>query len=163
MTNKFETPITNGAQVTLHFSLALTNGDLIDSNFGKKAATFRVGDGNMLPGFEQILLGLRAQDEVDQTIPAAQAFGEPNPRNEQLFPLEKFDHLLEDDLVPTEVGSVVSFKDPGGFDLPGVVKEIGEKTIKIDFNHPLAGKDIVFKVKILSILPAEEQAIEIKL
>ncbi len=163
MTNKSETPITIGAQVTLHFSLALTNGDLIDSNFGKNEATFRVGDGNMLPGFEQILLGLQAQDEVDQTIPAAQAFGRPNPRNEQLLPLEKFDHLLEDELVPTEVGSVVSFKDPGGFDLPGVVKEIGEKTIKIDFNHPLAGKDIVFKAKILSILPAEERAIEIKL
>lgn len=163
MTDKSETPITNGAQVTLHFSLALTNGDLIDSNFDKKAATFRVGDGNMLPGFEQLLLGLRAHDEVDQIIPAAQAFGEPNPRNEQVFPLEKFDHLLEDDLVPTEVGSVVSFKDPGGFDLPGVVKEIGAKTIKVDFNHPLAGKDIVFKAKILSILPAEEQAVEIKL
>ena len=163
MANNSETPITNGAQVTLHFSLALVNGDVIDSNFDRKAATFRLGDGNMLPGFEQALLGLRADDEIEQTIPAAQAFGEPNPKNEQVFPLEKFDHLLEDDLVPTEVGSVVAFKDPGGFDLPGVVKAIGEKTIKIDFNHPLAGKDIVFKARILSILPAEEQAIEIKL
>ena len=163
MTDAIDKAIVQGSQVTLHFSLALTSGELIDSNFDKQPATFRLGDGSMLPGFEALLLGLHVSDQIEKVIPAQQAFGEPNPRNEQVFPLEKFDFLLEDDLVPTEVGSVVSFKDPGGFDLPGVIKRIGEETVTVDFNHPLAGKDILFKAKILSIMPAEEQAIEIKL
>ena len=71
--------------------------------------------------------------------------------------------MLEDDLLPTRVGSVVSFKDAGGFDLPGVVKAIGEKTVSVDFNHPLAGKGIVFAARIVSVLPPEEQAVEVKL
>ena len=156
-------PIVVGSQVTLYFSLALPGGNIIDSNFDKKPASFRLGDGQMLPGFEQVLLGLCSGEEVESTLEAKEAFGERNPRNEQVFPLEKFEHLLEDDLVPTKVGSVVSFKDAGGFDLPGVVKAIGEKTVSVDFNHPLAGKVIVFAARIVSVLPPEEQAVEVKL
>ena len=156
-------PIVAGSQVTLYFSLALPGGGIIDSNFDKKPASFRLGDGQMLPGFEHVLLGLCSGEEVETTLEAKEAFGERNPRNEQAFPLEKFEHLLEDNLVPTKVGSVVSFKDAGGFNLPGVVKSIGEKTVSVDFNHPLAGKAIVFKARIVSVLPPEEQAVEVKL
>jgi len=156
-------PIVTGAQITLHFSLALPGGDTIDSNFDKKPVSFRLGDGQMLPGFEQVLLGLRAGEELEATLDAKEAFGERNPRNEQVFPLAKFEHLLEDDLVPTQVGSVVSFKDPGGFDLPGVVKAIGENSVSVDFNHPLAGKAILFTARIVSVLPPEEQVVEVKL
>ena len=156
-------PIVTGAQITLHFSLALPGGDTIDSNFDKKPVSFRLGDGQMLPGFEQVLLGLRAGEELEATLDAKEAFGERNPRNEQVFPLEKFEHLLKDDLVPTQVGSVVSFKDPGGFDLPGVVKAIGENSVSVDFNHPLAGKAILFTARIVSVLPPEEQVVEVKL
>ncbi|HAG71757.1 MAG TPA: hypothetical protein DCL66_06090, partial [Gammaproteobacteria bacterium] len=73
------------------------------------------------------------------------------------------DHLFEDDLVPTEVGSVVSFKDPGGFDLPGVVAGINKDTITIDFNHPLAGKPIVFKASILAVMPANVETLQVRL
>jgi FKBP-type peptidyl-prolyl cis-trans isomerase SlpA len=155
--------IVAGSQVTLHFSLALPDGGIIDSNFDKKPASFRLGDGQMLPGFEQVLLGLCTGEKVETTLEAKEAFGERNPRNEQVFPLEKFEHLLEDDLITTQVGSVVSFKDAGGFDLPGVVKAIGEKTVSVDFNHPLAGKAIVFTARIVSVLPPEEQVVEVKL
>ena len=134
--------IVAGSQVTLYFSLALPGGVIIDSNFAKKPASFRLGDGQMLPGFEQVLLGLCSGEEVETTLEAKEAFGERNPRNEQVFPLEKFEHLLEDDLIPTKVGSVISFKDAGGFDLPGVVKAIREKTVSVDFNHPLAGQTV---------------------
>lgn len=78
-------PIVAGSQVTLHFSLALPDGGIIDSNFGKKPASFRLGDGQMLPGFEQVLLGLCTGEEVETTLEAKEAFGERNPRNEQVF------------------------------------------------------------------------------
>ncbi len=151
-----------GSHISLHFSLALANGELIDSNFDQAPACFRLGDGSMLPGFEQQLLGLKAGDEIESLLPAQQAFGEVNPANKHRFPIAKFKDLLEDDLIPTRVGSVVSFKDAGGFDLPGVVEEIYESTVVVDFNHPLAGKEIVFKACIESVIAADVETVEIK-
>ena len=60
-----ERVIEAGSQVSLHFSLALPNGDVIDSNFESQPASFRLGDGSMLPGFEQVLIGLTAGAEVE--------------------------------------------------------------------------------------------------
>lgn len=162
MTHESEQRIAHGSLISLNFSLALASGDLIDSNFGQPAASFRLGDGSMLPGFEQELLGLRKGDEIEATLNAEQAFGEINPANRHRFPIAKFKNLLEDDLIPTEVGAVVSFKDAGGFDLPGVIAELSESMVVVDFNHPLAGKDIVFKARINSVIAADVEAVEIK-
>jgi len=155
--------IETGASVTLHFSLALSEDEIIDSNFDKAPASFCLGDGSMLAGFEQELIGLSAGDEITRRIPSSQAFGEPNPANRQRFAIDKFSHLLEDDLIPTEVGSVVSFRDPGGFDLPGVIVALDENWVEVDFNHPLAGKDIIFRARIISVLPPGEKVVELKL
>ena len=154
--------IAAGSLVSLNFSLALTTGELIDSNFEQPAASFRLGDGTMLPGFEQELLGLSKGDEIEATLAAQQAFGAINPANRHRFPIAKFRNLLEDDLIPTEVGAVVSFKDAGGGDLPGVIAELTESMVVVDFNHPLAGKEIVFKARINSVIDADVEAVEIK-
>lgn len=154
--------IGEGSGVSLQFSLSLPNGELIDSNFDKTAANFRLGDGSMLPGFEQKLLGLSAGDEIEAELSPEQAFGDINPANIHRFPIAKFQNLLEDDLVPTEVGSVVSFKDAGGFDLPGIIESISESTVVVNFNHPLAGKNIIFKAKIISVIDIDVEAVEIK-
>lgn len=152
-----------GTQVFLHFSLALSSGELVDSNFEGQPASFRLGDGSMLPGFEESLLGLKAGAEIEILLSPEQAFGVVNPGNYHRFPIAKFQILLEDDLIPTGVGSVVSFKDMGGFDLPGVVTEINDKTISVDFNHPLAGKEIVFRASIIAVVAADVQSLEVKL
>ncbi len=163
MQSEAENIIHEGSRVSLHFALSLISGEEIDSNFSDPAASFRVGDGSMLPGFEEHLIGLKPGSEIEVTIPAEHAFGEINERNKQTFPVEKFQHILEDDLIPTEVGSVVSFKDAGGFDIPGVVAALNERTIVIDFNHPLAGKDIVFKATIRAVMPPSVEVVQVKL
>lgn len=155
--------IEDGAQVSLYFSLALADGEIIDSNYDGNPASFRLGDGSMLPGFEDLLKGLKAGAEIERLLPAGRAFGKINPANRQRFPIARFRHLLEDDLIPTEVGSVVSFKDSAGFDLPGVVSDIDENTVGIDFNHPLAGKDILFKARIVSVILPGVDTMEVKL
>jgi FKBP-type peptidyl-prolyl cis-trans isomerase SlpA len=162
MTVVSEQNIAAGSLVALNFSLALTSGEVIDSNFQQPPASFRMGDGSMLPGFEEELLGLRAGDEIEATLDAERAFGEVNPGNRHRFPIAKFQNLLEDDLIATEVGAVVSFKDAGGFDLPGVIAELTESMVVVDFNHPLAGKKIVFKARIDSVIAPDVQAVEIK-
>jgi FKBP-type peptidyl-prolyl cis-trans isomerase SlpA len=135
-----------GTKVTLHFALMLEDGSVIDSNFEREPATFAVGDGNLLPGFESALIGLVDDDEKDFIITPENAFGQHNPQNVQLVERGNFD---EKEL---EIGAMFSFQNGDG-ELPGVVVELQDEHIMIDFNHPLAGKSIVFKVKIITISP----------
>lgn len=153
--------IAEGCRVTLHFALSLPDGSEIDSNYGKSPATFSVGDGNLMPGFEAALLGAVAGDSISVTLQAAQAFGEVNVENVQSFPRQRFAALLANTTDPVEEGTVLSFADSGGNEIPGVVKQIGELSIVIDFNHPLAGRDIIFKADIIAVVPAGVQTIRL--
>lgn len=132
--------------VTLHFSLVLEDGHIIDSNFESEPATFSVGDGNLLPGFESTLMGLVNGDEREFTIPPEQAFGQHNPQNVQAVERGNFD---QEEL---ELGAMFSFQNGDG-ELPGVIVDVDENEVMIDFNHPLAGKNIIFQVKIIDIAP----------
>nr|WP_067296766.1 peptidylprolyl isomerase [Marinobacterium profundum] len=133
-----------GKTVTLHFAIKLEDGQLVDSNFENKPATFTVGDGNLLPGFEEPLMGLVEGTESTFTIVPEKAFGMPSPANVQRLPRAQFKDM------ELEPGLVVSFKEPGG-ELPGVVKSFDDQVVHIDFNHPLAGKTLLFDVKILQV------------
>ena len=135
-----------GTKVTLHFALVLEDGDVIDSNFETAPATFTVGDGNLLPGFESTLIGLENGDEREFTIPPEDAFGQHNPQNVQRVDRSNFDQQ------ELEIGAMFSFQNGDG-ELPGVIIEFEDDEILIDFNHPLAGKNIIFQVKIMNIAP----------
>ncbi|MFQ3255832.1 MAG: FKBP-type peptidyl-prolyl cis-trans isomerase SlpA [Porticoccaceae bacterium] len=135
-----------GTKVTLHFALVLEDGDVIDSNFETAPATFTVGDGNLLPGFESTLIGLENGDEREFTIPPEEAFGQHNPQNVQRVDRSNFDQQ------ELEVGAMFSFQNGDG-ELPGVIIEFEDEEILVDFNHPLAGKNIIFQVKIMDITP----------
>lgn len=160
--NTDKATISSGARVTLHFSLSLPDGTEIDSNYGKSPATFKVGDGNLLPGFEAALLGAAAGDSLSVVLAPEQAFGEVNPENVQSFPRQRFAGLLANTTDPVEEGTVVSFADAGGNEIPGVLRQIGELHVVIDFNHPLAGRDILFKADIISVIPPDTQAVSIR-
>jgi FKBP-type peptidyl-prolyl cis-trans isomerase SlpA len=135
-----------GTSVTLHFALALEDGHIVDSNFEGEPATFTVGDGNLLPGFESVLVGLKDGDEREFTISPEDAFGQHNPQNVQAIERVNFD---DSDL---DIGSMFSFQNGDG-ELPGVIIAVDDGQVMVDFNHPLAGKNIIFQVKILSITP----------
>ncbi len=155
-------PVAGGGRVTLHFSLALIDGTVIDSTFDKAPARFVVGDGSLLPGFEARLLGQTAGSRVDCVLPAEQAFGPVNPDNVQVLPRSKFKSLLANSTDPVIEGTVLSFADAGGFEIPGVVRSIDEDCLVVDFNHPLAGREIRFTAEILSVIPAGVQVMEVR-
>ena len=135
--------IQDGSQVKMHFSLMLEDQTVIDTNFDKEPVCFFIGDGNLLPGFEKALIGMQTNQEGTFEIEPKEAFGQHNNQNVQTLDLSSFDDNIE-------VGSVYSFQNGDG-ELPGVIIEINESTVQVDFNHPLAGKIILFKVKILAI------------
>ena len=154
--------IAQGSKVTLHFSLALPDGAIIDTNYDKSPATFVIGDGSMLPGFEEVLMGMSAGQSARVLLSSEQGFGNINPENIQVFSNAKFTHVLNGSNEPVQPGSMLSFTDGGGHDIPGVVRELNSETITVDFNHPLAGREILFSTLIISVLHANTQAVEIK-
>ncbi|MBF7142962.1 MULTISPECIES: FKBP-type peptidyl-prolyl cis-trans isomerase [Pseudomonas] len=132
-------------EVTLHFALHLEDGNTVDSTFDKAPATFKVGDGNLLPGFENALFGLKAGDKRDLTVPPENAFGQPNPQNVQVMPRNQFDGM------ELTEGLLVIFNDAANTELPGIVKAFDNQQVTVDFNHPLAGKPLRFEVQIIDV------------
>lgn len=137
-----------GTRVTLHFSLALEDGELVDSNFDGQPATFDVGDGNLPPAFEEVLFGLSPGQEAAFAMPPEKAFGQHNPSNVQTMARKDF----SPELALTE-GLVVSFADANRAELPGVITALDGETVTVDFNHPLAGHTLTYRIRIVAVEP----------
>ena len=148
-----ELSIGPGTQVTLHFAIKMEDGSVVDSTFDGAPATFSVGDGKLLPGFEEVLIGLEAGDEATFDVPPEKGFGQRNPSNIQKIPRASFSDDME-----LEEGLMVSFADAQNTELPGLIAEIGDRNVSVDFNHPLAGRDLQFEVKIIAVAVCESAA-----
>jgi FKBP-type peptidyl-prolyl cis-trans isomerase SlpA len=146
-------------RVTLHFAVRLMDGTELDSTFDAKPASFVWGDDSLLPGFERALLGLKAGDKRSVYIEADKGFGAYNPDNIQQFREEEFA-----DGMSLEIGVVVSFRDAAGAELPGVISAREDNWVTVDFNHPLAGRDLTFEVEIIQVeRDVPEQPVNIRL
>lgn len=145
-----ELAIGPGTKITLHFALQLDNGDMVDSNFERDPATFTVGDGNLLPGFEKALYGMLEGEHKTLIIKPEDGFGQRNPNNIQEIARSQFSPDLE-----LSEGLMLSFADAQKTELPGVVQRYDDEVVVVDFNHPLAGRDILFEVAILKIEPVQ--------
>ena len=137
--------IETGDKVSLHFALKLDDGSLIDGNFGQPPATLVIGDGTLFNGFEARLLGLGIGDTGSFEIPPAKGFGPHNQANIRRFKRGQFSGMA------LEAGAVIAFADVSEAELPGVVVDINNNTVTVDFNHPLAGKTLTFDVKIVKV------------
>jgi FKBP-type peptidyl-prolyl cis-trans isomerase SlpA len=140
------TTVSNNSKVTLQFEIRLDSGEVVDSTFEKAPATFVMGDGSLFTGFERRLIGMAAGQRATYQIPPEDAFGQTNPSNVQTFKRSQFDKDM--DIVP---GMMFSFADAQNTELPGVVKEVSETFVDVDFNHPLAGKTLDFEVLIHAV------------
>ncbi len=144
-----ETKIGPGTRLTLHFELVLENGEVLDSNFDAQPAILTIGEGDLPAGFECLLEGMNVGEQKHFQVPPEQAFGQHNPTNVQELGRDQFS--IDMDLVP---GLVISFADAARSELPGVVVSVGDTHVSVDFNHPLAGRTLGFRVHILDIQPA---------
>lgn len=144
--------IDKNTRISLHFALLLDDGAVVDSNFEADPASFNFGDGSLLAGFENKLIGLVVGDEASFEILPQDAFGQPNPNNMQRFKRSDFAADME-----LAEGLVISFADASQAELPGVIKSFDAEQVEVDFNHPLAGKVITFKVKIMDVSVAPEE------
>ena len=134
-----------GARVTLHFAILLADGREVDTTRRGKPATFTIGDGKVPEGFEAALMGLCPGADEQIPIPPERGFGPRRTENVRTLPITDFPEAES-----LEPGLVVAFHSPEG-DLPGVVQEIRDDKVVVDFNHPLAGRDLIFDVTILQV------------
>ena len=138
--------IMRGSLVTLHLSLSLFDRSEVISTFGEEPSTLRIGEGAMVPTLEMAIYGLKAGEEHTFELTPEQAYG---PRDEQLvrmIPLGEFPEEIE-----PERGQIISFTSEDGEEIPGTVVLVEKDQVKVDFNHPLAGNFVIFRVKILSV------------
>ena len=138
--------IAEGSKVKMHFRLSLKTGEVIDETFDKKPAEFIIGDNSLPKNFESELLGCKPKDKKQVLKTAEQAFGSPNPKNIHILPITKFS--FKEDLT---LGTVVEFTDANSNPIPAVIVKNDGANITVDFNHPLAGKDIFFDFEIISV------------
>ena len=133
--------------IITHITMKLADGSAADSTkVNNKPAKIIMGDESISPAFEKELLGLTKGDTKEFTLQAVDAFGEENPDNFHYVDADKFS--LE---APAKVGNIITFTQPGGIELPGMIKEVSGTSVTVDFNHPLAGQAITFVIDVVDI------------
>ena len=135
------------AGMKVQFDYTLTVGtEQVETTKGKQPLEYVHGTNMLIPGLEKELLGMKAGDTKVVTVKSEDAYGPVRP--EALREIEKT--KLPKDITP-QVGMVLEMQDPDGNAYPAVVKEVKDTTFILDFNHPLAGKELKFDVKIVSV------------
>ena len=132
--------------VLLNYSIALTNGTIIESSFDDDSLEITMGNDDITEGMELAIFGLKEGDSQTLTLTAEQGFGLRDEDNIHDMPLSDFPEEL-----PPEIGLSYSFESSEGDEIPGTVIGLQENAVEVDFNHPLAGQEIVFRVEILGI------------
>ena len=135
-----------GSRVKLHFSITLEDGTIAESTFEDDPMEAVIGDGTLHEGLEKALYGLTSDTSRSIKISPEQGFGMPDPEARHMLNRDEFPADLN-----IEPGVIVLFTTPAGDEVPGTIRAAYESGIEVDFNHPLAGHEIIFKVAILSV------------
>lgn len=137
--------VTDGKTVSIEYTLKLDDQSVVESNVGAEPLTYTQGSHHIIPGLEKALAGMKVGENKQVTIDPENAYG---PLNQEAFKEVGKDQIPPDAL---KVGTPLQGQDPSGNAFTVTVNEIKDETVVLDFNHPLAGKTLVFDVKVLNI------------
>jgi FKBP-type peptidyl-prolyl cis-trans isomerase 2 len=143
------TVIGNGSTVSFEYTLSDDKGKVIESSKGKTPMTYTHGQGQIIPGLEKGMAGMKINDEKTIRVKPEEAYGTVD---------SKAFHEIAREKIPAEklkVGDTLMATGPQGQNFPVRVHQIKDKTVVLDFNHPLAGKSLTFAVKVLDIKMAQ--------
>lgn len=136
-----------GNTVRIHYTGTLADGSTFDSSAGRDPLEFKLGTGQVIPGFDKAVTGMKVGDEHTVEIPADEAYGTHDPNGRQSFPRDK----VPDD-IPLEIGTRLQLSGPEGQPIMVTVAEVTDEAVILDANHPLAGKALTFKIKLVEIV-----------
>lgn len=139
--------INKESKVLAHITVKLMDGSIADSTkVDNKPSWLVMGDGSFSPAFESYLVGAKVGDVMTFELAAQDAFGESQPDNIHFMDISAFPQDIK-----LESGAIVSFEQPNGEPIPGIICQVEGASVKVDFNHPLAGKRVVFEIEIEQI------------
>jgi peptidylprolyl isomerase len=136
-----------GNAVRVHYTSRLKDGTAIDSSYGSDPLVFTIGDGRMIQGFEEAVIGMSPGKTKVVTIPPEKAYG--SYRDDRVITISRKD--LPDDLKP-ELGMNVEIPDKEGCMVPAQIISISDTEITLDANHPLAEQTLTFEINLIEIL-----------
>jgi FKBP-type peptidyl-prolyl cis-trans isomerase 2 len=136
--------IEKGNVVAVHYTGKFTDGETFDSSEGRDPLKFQVGSGQIIPGFENAILGKNIGDKVTVNIPAIDGYGEIREDLLVKVPMGQMPGEVE-------VGQMLQAQSDNGQSVNVMVKEINEDHVLIDGNHPLAGKELLFEIEVVEI------------
>ncbi len=135
-----------GSRVTLHYRGTLSDGSVFDQSEENRPLVFVAGTGQVIPGFDQAVIGMKVGEEKTVTIPASKAYGPRNPRMIRNVPRSSFNEDLD-----AKDGDEITIRNASGLTLRGVLVSQTPDSLLIDFNPPLAGEDLTFDIRIVGI------------
>ena len=135
-----------GDKVKVHYTGKLEDGSVFDSSGGDSPLEFTLGQGQVIPGFDQGVLGMEPGESKVLNIPVDQAYGPHNP--DAVFEIDRSE--LPPD-IPLEVGLRMQGNQPGGRVAEITIVEFDDAKVKMDSNHPLAGRALTFDIKLVEI------------
>lgn len=139
--------IKKGDKIKVEYEGKLESGEVFDSSAKQgKPLEFEVGTGQIIKGFDEAVIGMEKGQEKEITLEPKDAYGDPNPQMIKTVPRDKIG--VEAELKP---GQYLGVQLPSGAQFPAKILEVNDKEVKLDMNHPLAGKKLNFKIKIVDV------------
>ncbi len=135
----------DGDTVKVHYTGKLEDGTVFDSSIEREPLQFTIGEGQLIPGFEQAVVGMSPGESKTVEIPADEAY----PYREEMVLVVDRDQLPED--LQPEVGQQLQMRQPDGQTILVKVIDVSELSVTLDANHPLAGKDLTFDIQLVEI------------
>ena len=137
----------SGDTVRIHYTGTLTDGTRFDSSEGRDPLEFTLGGGQIIPGLEREIFGMKVGDKKTVTAAADEAYGQPDPAAMQEVPRSSIPPEIE-----LTVGGQLQAVTQDGRQISVTVAALTDDTVTMDANHPLAGKDLVFHVELMEIV-----------
>ncbi|MEL0266084.1 MAG: peptidylprolyl isomerase [Candidatus Poseidoniales archaeon] len=154
-----ELKIANNVVAQVHYTGTLPeSGEVFDSSEGRDPLTFLVGHRQMIPGFEEEMMGAAVGERREFTLEAERAYGDRDDEAVLQIPRDNFAQLEESTGESLEVGMQLVAQMPHG-PAPFLIVELSEETVTADFNHALAGKALTFSVEVVDIREATEEEV----
>ena len=138
--------VSKGSKVKLHYTGKLDDGTIFDTSNGREPLEFVAGEGAVIKGFDDAVIDMAKDEEKTFKIIPSEAYGEHNEQLVQKIPRDKIG-------VPGELkeGMTLAVTSPDGQQFPVRISKIEDNIVFIDLNHPLAGKNLNFEIKIIDI------------
>ena len=149
--NDKPTQVADDVVITLDYTLEV-DGEIIDSSKDEGPIVFLQGYRNIIPGLEKELTGMAVGDKKDVIVAPEDGYGLPDPEEVKDIPLSEFPEEI-----PIKEGIELQVKDDEGVEMFGRIVSVGEETVKMDFNHPLAGKELHFQVSLVELRAATQE------